>query len=78
MRRSANRSRSCDTLPRSCQITVADAPISMIESSPNPANATELVLTAATSRRTPPTAFQASVPYSSSTPVRTLALMPLF
>jgi hypothetical protein len=62
--RIARRSRASPT-PRSSQMTTVLAPISMSESSPNPASATERAWMAATARTHTPTTFQARVVASS-------------
>ena len=52
------------------QTTTVEAPISISESKPNPASATDLALTAATARTTMPITFQPNVVYSSANPRR--------
>jgi len=51
-------------VPDSSQITTVDAPISISESRPNPARATDRAATAAIASTTIPITFQASVEYS--------------
>ena len=60
-------------VPDSSQITTVDAPISISESRPNPASATDRAETAAMARITIPATFQASVAYSSANPRRSKA-----
>jgi hypothetical protein len=57
-------------VPDSSQITTAEAPISIRESSPNPASATDRAEIAATVSTAMPTMFQASVVYSRAKPRR--------
>ena len=52
-----------------CQTTTSEAKISIAESSPNPASATERASSAAMITKTEPTTFQPSVVYSSSSPL---------
>jgi len=61
-------------VPDSSQITTVDAPISISESSPNPARATERAAIAANASTTMPTTFQASVTYSRTNPRRSRTL----
>src|SRR6185437_13232837 len=57
-------------VPASSQITMVDAPISISESRPNPASATDRAAAAAIARITIPATFQPSVTYSSAKPRR--------
>ena len=69
MQRNAVRSRrSC--VPFNCQTTITEAKISIRESRPNPARATERASMAAVTTTTVPTMFHASVMHSSSNPRR--------
>jgi hypothetical protein len=57
-------------VPDSSQITTMEAPISISESNPNPANATDRAMLAVMARTTTPTMFQPSVAYSRAKPRR--------
>src|SRR5512132_916098 len=70
MIRSARRSRSTSWMSWSCQTTTSEARISISESSPNPASATERATTAAARTTPDPTTFQPSVAYSRPRPRR--------
>ena len=59
-------------MPDSSQITTTEAPISISESSPKPARATERAASAATTSTAIPTTFHASVAYSSRKPHRSV------
>jgi hypothetical protein len=61
-------------VPDSSQITTADAPISISESSPNPASATDRAAATATASTMIPATFQPSVTYSSTNPRRSRAV----
>jgi hypothetical protein len=63
-------SRPASTPPLSCQTTTTEAMISISESAPKPANATEPATTSARTNTTVPTTFHASVTYSSARPRR--------
>ena len=67
--RSARRWRACPT-PDSSQSTTMLAPISISESMPKPANATDCARTAARASTTMPTAFQPKVAASRTRPRR--------
>jgi hypothetical protein len=69
MARSARRRRAAPA-PDSSHTTTSEAPISMSESRPNPASATDLAASAATASTTIPTRFQPSVANSSAKPAR--------
>ena len=58
----------------SSQITTVDAPISISESRPNPASATDRAEMAGIASTTIPATFQASVTYSRAKPRRSRAL----
>jgi hypothetical protein len=60
-------------VPDSSQITTVDAPISMSESSPNPASATDRAAMAAIARTATPITFQPSVTNSRAKPRRSKA-----
>jgi hypothetical protein len=60
-------------VPDSSQITTVDAPISISESSPNPASATDRAEIAAMASTAIPATFQASVAYSRAKPRRSTA-----
>ena len=67
--RNARRCRACP-VPDSSHTTTTEAPISISESSPNPASATDRAATAVMASTTMPTAFHPSVRYSNQNPYR--------
>ena len=71
--RSARRWRAWP-VPDNSQITTVDAPISMRESRPKPASATDRAEIAATASTTMPTTFQPRVAYSRAKPRRSSAV----
>jgi hypothetical protein len=71
--RMALRSRE-GSAPVSCQTTTTEAKISISESRPNPASATDRAARAASATTTVPTTFQPSVTYSRRSPRRRSAL----